>query len=594
MEISELLSRLLLALNVVKVFEPQEPGPVADLGFAKYRGAHDAGGQTSHFLGIKYAEAARFDHAHLYEEELPQVQDATRFGPSCPQLVSNSIFAPDPFGLSRLIAFLLARPRVQRILKRSEDCLFINIYRPRNESLKDLPVLFYIHGGGFETGSSSSAIYELTAIPGFAYHGSRLVRRSMRMGQPMIVATINYRLAHFGFSASREMRQAGLLNLGFEDQRVALHWVQQHIAAFGGDPAKVVIAGQSAGAISVTAHMLANDGHHQGLFRGAIGMSGAMTPTDGPERQQKTFDELVEFVGCNYAADKVDCLRRVPVDKIEQHMHAMGSGLGYSSLALQWNLRADGRFFNQSLDRLAVTGRVAPVPVIYGCMVDEGTLFNLFNSLILLTTKQVKTYLRKVFWPAATDKHLDRLMELYPQSPRKGSPYGTGLLYAIPPQYKRLSSLIGDYFFEASRLLWTTRRLLLANVTASRWNYQIEAALPLPGLVTRVLEQLGFTSVTTAPIPQLGSFHAADLVGYVFGGLSEEVSANTRNIMSAIVSFTNKLDPNHGGELPHWPQWDIDKKLTMRFGESRFDVIEDTYRDKQMSYMSSIRDSLRI
>jgi acetylcholinesterase len=100
-------------------------------------------------------------------------------------------------------------------------------------------LLCFRHGGGFESGASSSAFSELSVIQGSFYQGANLVKRSLDMGQPMIVASINYRLAHFGFTASKEFEDAGLLNLGFEDQRNALHWIQKHIAKFGGDPKKV-------------------------------------------------------------------------------------------------------------------------------------------------------------------------------------------------------------------------------------------------------------------------------------------------------------------------------------------------------------------
>jgi carboxylesterase type B len=107
------------------------------------------------------------------------------------------------------------------------------------------------------------------------------------MGQPMVVASINYRLAHFGFTASKEFEDAGLLNLGFEDQRNALHWIQKHISKFGGDPTKVTIMGESAGSISVIQHL---------LYHAAIAMSGGPLKLEGPSRQQPLFDDLVSLV----------------------------------------------------------------------------------------------------------------------------------------------------------------------------------------------------------------------------------------------------------------------------------------------------------
>lgn len=116
------------------------------------------------------------------------------------------------------------------------------------------------------------------------------------MGQPMVVASINYRLAHFGFTASKEFEDAGLLNLGFEDQRNALHWIQKHISKFGGDPKKVTIMGESAGSISVIQHLLAAGGDTEGLYHAAIAMSGGPIKVEGPSRQQPLFDDLVSCV----------------------------------------------------------------------------------------------------------------------------------------------------------------------------------------------------------------------------------------------------------------------------------------------------------
>jgi carboxylesterase type B len=145
--------------------------------------------------------------------------------------------------------------------------LSINIQRPQDQSLKDLPVVVWIHGGGFEVGASSSPFSENSATPGVFYQGANIVRRSIQMDKPIIVTSINYRLNHFGFTASKEFEEAGLLNLGLEDQRVALRWIQRNIRAFGGDPTKVTIMGESAGSWSVTAQLVANNGDNEGTSK---------------------------------------------------------------------------------------------------------------------------------------------------------------------------------------------------------------------------------------------------------------------------------------------------------------------------------------
>lgn len=106
---------------------------------------------------------------------------------------------------------------------------------------------------------------------------------------------------------------------------------------------------------------------------------------------------------------------------------------------------------SDSPDRLVAAGKVANVPILYGDMRDEGTLFSLINSQNITTTEEVKDYFKTYWWPSISEEQLDRLMELYPQDPTKGSPFGTGLQYALPPQYKRIAALTGDYSFQVSR-----------------------------------------------------------------------------------------------------------------------------------------------
>lgn len=86
------------------------------------------------------------------------------------------------------------------------------------------------HGGGFEAGASSSVISETSAAQGVFYQGANIIKRSIDMKQPILFVSLNYRLAHFGFTASKEFADAGLLNLGFEDQRNAFRWIQRNIA----------------------------------------------------------------------------------------------------------------------------------------------------------------------------------------------------------------------------------------------------------------------------------------------------------------------------------------------------------------------------
>lgn len=364
-----------------------------------------------------------------------------------------------------------------------------------------------------------------------------------------------------------------------------MKWIKQNIDAFGGDSDKVTIMGESAGSWSVTAHLVANDGDNEGLFRGAVGISGGPLKVAGPERSQALFDDMVKFVGCATAPDKIACLRLAPYEKIAQHAGTVDFLLGYRSLASAWTLRPDGRFLKESPDKLVAQGKIADVPLLYGNMKDEGTLFSLVNSLNTTTTEEVINYFGTYWWPNATEEQLEMLMELYPTS--DDSP---GLSLGIGPQFKRICDLTGDYSFQSQR------RQLLDKATAPKWNYLIEQSIPLPNasdipLVSAFLNNSGLTE-----IPILGSFHASDVILNWFGTLPGTVSKTSYHLMGTLIAFVNDLNPNDHGmaNVPDWPQYDDEQKSTMHWQETGVEIIADDYRQEAMAYLNEIGDSLRI
>ena len=145
----------------------------------------------------------------------------------------------------------------------SEDCLYLNVWTPAKSNRERLPVLVYFYGGGFVSGDGSEPRYD----------GESMAAKGI------VVVTVNYRLGVFGFMAHPELTKESAHkasgNYGFLDQNAALRWVQRNIANFGGDPKRVTIAGESAGSMSVSAHLASP--LSKNLIAGAIGESGAMT-----------------------------------------------------------------------------------------------------------------------------------------------------------------------------------------------------------------------------------------------------------------------------------------------------------------------------
>ena len=264
---------------------------------------------------------------------------------------------------------------------------------------------------------------------------------------------------------------------------------------------------------------------------------------------------------------------------------------GYRSLASAWTLRGspNDKLLSQSPDKLAAAGQIANVPLLMGDMKDEGPLFSTLTALNTTTDDEVKDYFKTVWWPKVTEAQLDRLLEVYPSNPPDGSPYDTGYRNTAPgPQYKRIASIVGDYSFQAQR------RKFFTQYRGPIWSYETQVTLPASLLGNTPLGGLlGDSGVLDVPI--LGSFHAFDVLFYVFETLPAALSNNVLNIMSTWISFVHNLDPNeHGMELPHWPQYDQQTKQMFHFQESGPDIITDDYRAEAMNYINEIGDSIRI
>lgn len=183
----------------------------------------------------------------------------------------------------------------------SEDCLYLNVWTPAGPAGDGLPVLVYFHGGGFVCGDGSEVRYDGESMA----------------GKGIVMVTVNYRLGVFGFLAhpelSREASYHASGNYGLLDQLAALNWVHENIAAFGGDPSKVTIAGQSAGSISVSIQMASPLA--KGLFRSAIGESGSVLGAFSPLSLADAEQNGVKFEG-TAGAGSLAGLRKMPAKEL--------------------------------------------------------------------------------------------------------------------------------------------------------------------------------------------------------------------------------------------------------------------------------------
>ena len=500
------------------------------------------------FDGIPFAKppvgTLRLRPPQPIQTKLGTIQ-ATGTPRSCPQFYV-SIESKDI--LVSLVGETLNLPFFQEVTDAGEDCLTLNIIRPEGTTSESrLPVLFWIYGGGFEFGS--------TAI----YDGSSLISSAIDTNMPLIFVAANYRVGGFGFMPGREILQDGSGNLGLLDQRLGLQWVADNIEAFGGDPDKVTIWGESAGSISVFDQMALYDGNNtyngKSLFRGAIMDSGSVIPAERIDgvKAQAVYDSVVQAAGCTSANDTLACLRALDYTTFLNAANSVPAFLSYTGVALSYLPRPDGTILSDSPDKLVKAGKYADVPFIIGDQEDEGTILALFQSNIT-TTKEIAEYLKRYYFYNATSDQIDGLVAKYPDMATDGSPFRTGVLNNWYPQYKRLAAILGDLTFTLPR------RALL--------EYAVQVKPEIPSWSYLASYDYG--------TPFLGSFHAGDIL-QVFYGILPNYSA--RAIRSYYFSFVQNQDPNEGASRKTWPRWSENKTLLQFFADSSAYLADDFRSD---------------
>jgi para-nitrobenzyl esterase len=313
-----------------------------------FQGKLDTTGTVRQFLGVRYAQPVTFNLRWKPPQPVtPSVvtQDATHFGNHCPQRFT-------PFGNATL----------------TEDCLFLNVYTPTRGGDHDFdrddrrqfdgddgrPVMVWIHGGALAVGESNE------------FDATKLVQRGV------VVVTINYRLGALGFLAHPALtgespdRISG--NYGIQDQQAAMKWVRRNISAFGGNPEKVTVFGESAGGLSTLVNLVSPTA--RGLFHRAIVESGAYLlkqPTLAQAEAAGT--NFANVVQCNqpFPADVLTCLRALTVSKI----------LSVASFSPAPNV--DGKVLTQSVAPALASGQFNRVPLMNGSNHDEWNLFVALN-----------------------------------------------------------------------------------------------------------------------------------------------------------------------------------------------------------------------
>ena len=484
-----LLVALLGSASVLAAAQNASNAPTVDVAQGRAAGKLVKGGAQKAFLGLPYA-AAPVGGLRWKAPQPPSAwkgtRDATKFAARCQQ-----------WPIWKDYIFQDAGP--------SEDCLYLNVYAPVSaRPASKLPVMVWIHGGGFAAGSGSEPRYGNSAL----------------VSKGVVVVTINYRLGVFGFLANEDlMREGGghAGNYGLMDMTAALRWVKQNIAHFGGDADNVTIFGESAGSFAVSALMAAPEA--RGLFQKAIGESGAFFGGAIPMSPLAERARVDQAWTSSLGADSLAALRAMPAQ-------ALIDAASKQPVA-RFAPAIDGTFLPEAVAAAYAAGREAHVPSIIGWNRDEraGTLSK--NQ----TPDKWKAFAADQYGPQAND-----FLAAFPgdspqQAMRSADAYTT------------------DGFIGLGAWRWVEAQVKTGHAPVYRYRFDLAAP-------------------ASEMHPEAKYAFHSDELEYVFGTLDTRVGATWRpedrklseQMVTYWANFARSGNPNGAG-MPAWPRYDAGGSL---------------------------------
>jgi para-nitrobenzyl esterase len=484
-----------LLLTVPAISQSAHPLQTVQTDAGKISGMRAATSGVMVFKGIPYAAPPTGELRWRSPQAAVKwqgIRQADKFSDSCIQVLARS---RNPWTKEFMVQN-----------QASEDCLCLNVWTAAKNASERRPVFVWIHGGGFTEGSGEVAVYD----------GQKLAEKGL------IVVTINYRLGALGFLTHPELtREAGKIfghnvsgNYGLLDVIASLHWIQKNIAAFGGDPQRVTIAGQSAGAMAV--HALTASPLARGLFHRAIAESGSSVT-----RRTRSLSES-ETDGVKFAESKgaksLSELRHLPAQELLNT-----NGVRFAPVV-------DGWFLPAEIPEIFAQGKQNDVPTLTGLTADEGSSAPTYGKV---SAADFQKQVRERYGEMA-----EAFLRLYPS--------GNDLESAVAQKSSaRDRGMVSMY-------LWASERARSSRANA--WTYYFTRGIPWP------------------EHPEFAAFHTAE-VPYVFSNLHllnrpwEMMDRQLSERMSEYwVNFATSGDPNSKG-LPRWHPFNASANETMELGE---------------------------
>ncbi|GME22033.1 Carboxylesterase [Neofusicoccum parvum] len=518
--------------------------PTAVVKNGTLEGVHSSEYNQDFFLGVPFAQPPTGELRFRVPQSLNSSWDATK---AATDYAASCIgYGSDQFGYEI-----------------SEDCLYLNVVRPSGYENQTLPVAFWIHGGGYTQGGGGDHRYNLSFI----------VQNGVEIGKPFIGVSTNYRLSAWGFLNGDDVQESGNTNLGLRDQRLALHWLQENIEAFGGDSKKVTIFGESAGGSSVGFQLTAYNGRDDSLFRGAIMESGSPiyygSLNDSTGFQSK-YDSLLSQAGCSNATDGLDCLR----DLSYEDLNAVINQTVFQS----WGPAIDYDFIQGKTSEQLIKGDFVQVPIIIGANSDEGQSFGPVGI------NKTEDFVNVLLSSGIPSNFTSSILQAYPDIPAEGIP-GSPPLGFLPPdfrygspqgaQYRRSAAYYGDHYFVANR-----------RITCERWaEHGLKAycfrfnAIPNGATAAAHFQEVAFVFDNI-----LGTGYNPPISSKPFENRGQNYVDLAKFMASSWASFFVDLDPNGynrqgNATVENWPAYDVADPKDIVFHANVTSYIEpDTYR----------------